>query len=156
MIQRIQTLYLFLSLAGCILLFFFPMAGYVNENQGTYLFFITGVRYLIEPPLTLFFWTTLPLLLMTAVSAVMILLSIFLYRKRRIQILLVSITFLLQIVFISLVLLFYIGYFDRHFNVMHSYKFGIFIPLVSLGFLILANRSIRKDEQLVKSADRLR
>jgi hypothetical protein len=156
MIQRVQTLYLSLSFIGCVLLFFFPLAEYANEVQGTYVFYITGVKYLVDPPLIISFWITLPLLVMVAASAIMILISVFLYRKRRIQVMLVSITFLIHVIFISLVLLFYIGHFDKQFQVMHSYKFGIFIPLVSLGFLILANRSIRKDEMLVKSADRLR
>jgi hypothetical protein len=33
---------------------------------------------------------------------------------------------------------------------------GMVLPLVSILFLILANQGIRKDEALVKSADRLR
>ncbi len=156
MIQRVQTLYLGLSFIGCILLFFFPLAEYVNPDQGTYVFFITGVKYMIEPPMMLYFWTTLPLLAMIVASAIMILISVFLYKKRRIQAMLVSITFLIHVILISLLLLYYVGHFDKLFQTTHSYKFGIFIPLVSLGFLILANRSIRKDEMLVKSADRLR
>jgi hypothetical protein len=37
-----------------------------------------------------------------------------------------------------------------------SYQFGIFLPVISLLLLVLASRAIRKDEALVKSADRLR
>ncbi|RNL82793.1 DUF4293 family protein [Sinomicrobium pectinilyticum] len=33
---------------------------------------------------------------------------------------------------------------------------GIFIPVVSIVFLVLANKAIKKDEDLVKSVDRLR
>jgi ABC-type polysaccharide transport system permease subunit len=33
---------------------------------------------------------------------------------------------------------------------------GMLIPIFSIVFLVLANRAIRKDELLVKSADRLR
>ena len=33
---------------------------------------------------------------------------------------------------------------------------GIFLPLISIVFLVLANKAIKKDEDLVKSADRLR
>lgn len=33
---------------------------------------------------------------------------------------------------------------------------GIFIPLVVIVFLVMANKAIKKDEALVKSVDRLR
>jgi hypothetical protein len=33
---------------------------------------------------------------------------------------------------------------------------GMFIPILSIVLIVLANKAIRKDEQLVKSADRLR
>ncbi|WP_268223263.1 DUF4293 domain-containing protein [Sinomicrobium oceani] len=33
---------------------------------------------------------------------------------------------------------------------------GMFIPVVSIVFLVLANKAIKKDEDLVKSVDRLR
>lgn len=33
---------------------------------------------------------------------------------------------------------------------------GVFIPVVSIVFLVLANKAIKRDENLVKSVDRLR
>jgi hypothetical protein len=33
---------------------------------------------------------------------------------------------------------------------------GIFIPILSIVLLVLANKAIKKDEELVKSVDRLR
>jgi hypothetical protein len=33
---------------------------------------------------------------------------------------------------------------------------GMFIPIASIVFLVLANKAIKKDEDLVKSVDRLR
>lgn len=37
-----------------------------------------------------------------------------------------------------------------------NYGWGLILPFVAVVFLLLANRGIRKDEELVKSADRLR
>ena len=37
-----------------------------------------------------------------------------------------------------------------------SYQIGVYLPLVIMVLLVLANNSIRKDDKLVKSADRLR
>jgi hypothetical protein len=33
---------------------------------------------------------------------------------------------------------------------------GMFLPIVAIVFLVLANKAIKKDEDLVKSVDRLR
>lgn len=158
MIQRIQTLFLSVVAVACILLFFFPLAGYFDETRGNFLLFIRGVEYqnMMEPPFFLYFWKTFPLLLLVCISLIINIISIFSYKKRSLQLLLVNITFLLQIILIGVIFLFYTGHFEKIFNVVPSYQFGIFLPLISLIFLILANRSIRKDEILVRSADRLR
>ncbi len=42
----------------------------------------------------------------------------------------------------------------EHYEV--SYGPGIFFPIISLLFILLANRAIRKDENLVRAADRIR
>lgn len=156
MIQRIQTFYLALVTAACILMFFFPMATYIHDVRGTYVFFVYGMKYLMEPPVVVSFWLIFPLLFLTAATGILCLVAIFLYKKRKLQILFVSIAFFLQIILITSVFLFYMNNFDQLLQVEHSYRFGVFIPLVSLGFLILANRAIKKDESMVQSADRLR
>jgi len=156
MIQRIQTFYLAIVVAACILMFFFPMATYVHDVRGTYILFVYGLKYLMDPPVILEFWLIFPLLAITAATGILTLAAIFLYKRRKLQVLFVSIAFFLQIIFITSVFLFYINHFDQLLQVTHSYRFGIFIPLVSLGFLILANRAIKKDESMVQSADRLR
>ena len=33
---------------------------------------------------------------------------------------------------------------------------GVFLPIISIVFLVMANKAIKKDEELVKSVDRLR
>lgn len=41
-------------------------------------------------------------------------------------------------------------------GVTTSYEVGSVFPIVALVFLVLALRGIRKDEKLIRSADRLR
>lgn len=41
-------------------------------------------------------------------------------------------------------------------DAVRTWQYGLLLPLVSLVFLILAGNFIKKDEKLVKSADRLR
>lgn len=157
MIQRIQTLYLAGSMIACILLFFLPVARFFNEPQGTYLFFVAGVRYLEDPTSLLYFWQTFPLALLTGLSLILVVAAIFLYKNRKLQVLMVNIAFLLHVALIMLIYFYYIGHFQHLFKVATpSYLPGVFVPVVSLFLLVLASRAIRKDEALVKAADRLR
>jgi len=58
-----------------------------------------------------------------------------------------------------LVFLLYSRFFEKRLGgggIPSTYQFGMYIPLISLVFLVLASRAIRKDEALIKSSDRLR
>ena len=156
MIQRIQSLYLFVVAVACTLLFFFPMIDYIDPGKGTYKLFATGMKSYSDLPGLLFFWETLPLLVLVIASLVMALITIFLYKKRRNQFQLVNINVLLNVVIVALVFLLYSRIFENRLQIPSNYQFGMYIPLISLVFLVLASRSIRKDEAMVKSSDRLR
>jgi hypothetical protein len=156
MLQRIQTLYLLVIVVVCILLFFFPMIEYVG-NAGTYKLYITGMHASGENQGALFFWQVFPLMVLVILSLGMAAVTIVFYEKRRLQILLVSVNLLLNVVIVALVFLVYSKIFQAHLsNPVVNYQFGMYIPLISLVFLVLASRAIRKDEALVRSTDRLR
>lgn len=158
MIQRIQSLYLFVVAVACTLLFFFPMIEYISPG-GTYKLFATGMRSYSDVPGILFFWQTFPLLFVVIVSLALSIITIFLFRKRRLQFQLVNINVLINVLLIALVFLVYSKFFEHRLvggGTQSSYQFGMYIPLISLVFLILASRAIRNDEALVKSSDRLR
>jgi cytochrome c biogenesis factor len=132
------------------------MIDYINDLKGTYKLFITGMRYYGDVPLTLFFFQTLPLLVLLCSSVLLALITIFIFKKRRLQVLLININILVNIVLIALVFLVYSRLFENRLQTLSTYEFGMYIPLISLVFLVLANRAVRKDIALVKSADRLR
>ena len=48
------------------------------------------------------------------------------------------------------------AYFNFGSGVEYSLGIGLFLPLLSLILVVMANRSILKDEKLVRSSDRLR
>jgi|WetSurMetagenome_2_1015567.scaffolds.fasta_scaffold57697_3 hypothetical protein len=156
MIQRIQTLYLSAAIISYILLFFFPIADYANEIQGTYRLFVTGMKY-TEQHTTVNFWATFPMLGLLVVAAIFTVISLFQYRKRKTQLLLVNLSILFTIILVGLIFLFYADHFFQDVvKVRPTYQFGCFVPLISLVFLLLSFRAIRKDDALVKSTDRLR
>jgi hypothetical protein len=156
MIQRIQTLFLSVAIIACALLFFFPIATYQNEIQGTYKLFATGMKYM-DQQTSINFWATFPMLFLLSASILLSLAAIFTFKKRKLQLLFVNINILFTIAFVAFIFLFYSDHFFREIvKAQPSYQFGGFIPLISLVFLILAFRAIRKDEALIKSTDRLR
>ncbi|MEX0274022.1 MAG: DUF4293 domain-containing protein [Flavobacteriaceae bacterium] len=88
------------------------------------------------------------------VSGILALIAIFMFKNRKNQFVLNRLNIILN--------LFLLGFFVyRSLNVsgetMVSEKgIGMLIPIFSIVFLVLANRAIKKDEDLVKSVDRLR
>ena len=64
----------------------------------------------------------------------------------------------LEIVMVALIFFVYAKIIETNLFASPDYleEAGIYFPLISLIFLILANRSIMKDEKLVRSVDRLR
>ncbi len=89
-----------------------------------------------------------------AISAVLAFVAIFLYKKRKNQFVLNRLNMILN--------LFLLGFFvyrslvlSGEINVSEK-GIGMLLPIISIVFLVLANRAIKKDEDLVKSVDRLR
>jgi hypothetical protein len=158
MIQRIQSLFLLISALAGILLFFFPVATFYDELLGNYRFLITGIDSMDPTPKIQFSsWFTSPLWIIAGAATGLSVITILLYRNRLLQLRLVAFNILFNILLIILIFIFYINKIQEFTQIAPSYKqIGIFLPLISLLFLVLANRSIRKDEAKVKAADRLR
>ncbi|TRZ44491.1 DUF4293 domain-containing protein [Robertkochia solimangrovi] len=88
-------------------------------------------------------------------SAVMAFLTIFLFKNRKRQFVLNRLNIILNFVLLgffvyrSLIL-------SGETNAVSEKGIGMLLPIVSIVFLVLANKAIKKDEDLVKSVDRLR
>jgi hypothetical protein len=150
MIQRIQSIYLFLAGLSAISLFlsFMPL-GIADSAQAESLPVILrdGVYNLND---------NIILLILTVSSSVIAFLTIFLYKNRGLQ---MKIAALMMILSLGLLITAYLIYYQQTKAFPNSTEhlgLGIFSPVLSILFGSLANRSIRKDEKLVKSMDRLR
>jgi hypothetical protein len=158
MIQRIQTVYLSLTAIAIALLFAFPLAQFLSGN-GAYIFSVTGLKNMVpgEPPAfnTLIF---LPMILVSAAVGILSVFTIFQYKNRALQIRLTSVGVLSLIALIMGIFFLYIPMIEKTTGIIPDYSkaFGIYLPLVALVFLVLANRAIKRDDKLVRSADRLR
>jgi hypothetical protein len=79
----------------------------------------------------------------------------FQFRKRIIQIKLGKANILLN-VFLVVVTFFYLDGIKEGIAAQFSYKIGVVFPLLSMILILMANRAIRRDENLVRATDRLR
>ena len=142
MIQRLQSIWMFIAAIVMALLYKLPMAKGLKGDTGMLL---NGSLESLDH---------VALIVMNSVSLGLILLAIFLFKKRPVQL---KINALNMLLILALPI---IAYFllrtDQGGEALVAIVPGTFFPAVAILFLILANRSIRKDDKLVKSADRLR
>ena len=112
---------------------------------------------------------TWPLVTLALVAAVLGLASIFLFKNRRLQMRLAALGFMATLVYVFMLFFWAV---DKYADVLSndgmlksfladakpevSWGAGAFIPMAALVFFFLAQRAIRKDEALVRAADRLR
>jgi len=152
MIQRIQTVYL---LVACILLaiiFVFPYAELLGANDQVYIFNYNGLSLLGQDSL---YFLTVPPIILLGLTVLIGLVSIFLFKKRVLQMRLNFINLILILGYIGLNY-YYIHSFSNQLNGMVSYKITAAFPLVAVILIFLAIKSIGKDEALIRSMDRLR
>ena len=137
MIQRIQTIYLLLAfmLTG-ILPFFIPLW---TMSDGKEYFFMQNQVYIVVLGLS----TTLSLL------------SIVSYKKRQNQFVIDRLNIILNLILLGLFVYRSLNLSGETIAVSEK-GIGMFLPIVAIVLLVLANKAIKKDEDLVKSVDRLR
>lgn len=162
MIQRRQSIYMFLAAVLSALLFFVPLATFVTGDN-VMNFTVFGIDNPGEM-LSLESITTWPLVVLAILMTLVPLITIFLYKKREKQVRLCRLNLLVNIIFIGLVFLYYendilmviAAIEGDSYELDVAYFIGMAFPLVNLVLEILAIRGIKKDIELLKSVDRLR
>ena len=162
MIQRRQTIFMLLSAIISALLFFMPLISF-NANGEVMRFTIFGIENPIDT-LTLSQSYTWPLIVLTILMTLAPLVTIFLYKKRELQVRLCHLNMLVNIIFIGLVFIYYesdvmsviFAVENDIYSLDVAYFIGMAFPLVNLVLEIFAIRGIKKDIELLKSIDRLR
>ena len=136
MLQRIQTVYLLISaliLGGLYL--WFPIikseSGFIiiSNNEPMVLGLIFG-------------------------SILLTLLSILNFKKRQLQFVINRLSIILN--FLLLGVFVYRSLTLSGETLVSEKGIGVLLPIISIVFLVMANKAIKKDEDLVKSVDRLR
>jgi hypothetical protein len=144
MIQRIQSIYLLIAtvLSGGLI---FPLNLWITE-QGTEFYALDSLssdNLVLASVFVLFM-----------ASSLLTLITIFQFKKRQLQFVLGRLTILINFILVGILV-----YFAQNLSgeIQVSEKgIGLLIPIFTIVFVALANKSIKKDEELVKSVDRLR
>ena len=143
MIQRIQTLYLMVAaMAAGGLTFVFSL--WIENELTTYAFNLFSSENMLLKMIPVFFIG----------SSVLSLITIFLFKKRQLQFVLNRLNILINLILLG-VLIYYLLILSGETKISEK-GIGVFIPFIVVLLLVLANRAIYKDENLVKSVDRLR
>ncbi|MBT8319894.1 MAG: DUF4293 domain-containing protein, partial [Gramella sp.] len=87
-------------------------------------------------------------------SAAISLVSIFMFKNRKLQFVLGRLNIILNL-FLLGVFVYWSLTLPGEMDISEK-GIGMFLPIISIVFIVLANKAIKKDEDLVKSVDRLR
>lgn len=150
MIQRIQSVFLLLVCILMALVVFSPLLTVLTETGAKLTFDSFG---LFTKQITFFTWGIVSI---GSVCAILPLINIFLYKKRKLQVKIGYLTTLMIILFYVTVFVYFNALTNKHAVSFESMQYGIIIPLIALIFNVLAIVKIKKDENLIKSLDRIR
>ena len=151
MIQRIQSIYLLLVTALLTSNIFLPIASFVDSKGMVYPLTPLHVSF-PEAWLNYTPWGQLALLILGALIAFA---SIFLYKNRKLQIRMSVFNLLIMAGFYSVVLVSVI-FLKNSSKAELNPSFGLCLPLIAMILNYLAIRAIRKDDEMVRAADRIR
>lgn len=156
--QRKQTVFLALAAILALATWFFPVATH-ERGQDQYVFRTTGL-FTMEGVVVQDVDVKMPFHVVLTVVAAALIGCIFFYGNRPRQLRFVRSTYLVTLAIIAFLFITdnsiqsYMG--NGGGSVVSHYGVSFFLPLGTLVFSVLAERSIRGDEALVRSADRLR
>ena len=135
MLHRIQSLYLLIAAvcSGAL-----SLSTYLLVSEGVTVYVIDSISYLV----------------LFEGSAMLSLISIFLFKSRQTQFVLGRLNIILNFILLGLFVFRLLSLPGGPANPEKG--IGLLIPIFSIVLLALANKAIKKDETLVKSVDRLR
>jgi len=158
MIQRIQTLFLLAAAILSFIIIINPVSEMRLIDKSQVKFTSFRIKSVNEPVKTYLY--TYPIGVIAIVSTLFSLLAIFLFHKRIIQMRLCVYNILINIALLLIMFFYYFKIRNDTFNqfsiVSHSFTYTVIFPIVIIILLFQAFRTIRRDELLIKSYNRLR
>jgi hypothetical protein len=155
-IQRIQTLYLLAAGVLMALMLFFPLAEVAADGRSFYTVYSRGWFFHEGGETVDMAMPTWPVFILVGVLVLLPLFTLFLYRKRKLQIRISVYCIILAFGLIGLIYYFFLIGFRQLDEPAYAFRFPLIVPVIFIVLMYLAFRGIRKDEILVRSLDRIR
>lgn len=148
MLQRIQTLFLLGVVIIAFLIMYLPIYELIKEPTIS-----TDLSTESTDQFTVF--NNAILAIINGAIGLLALVAIFLFKNRNLQIRACNLALLIDCIFIGL-LFFSADTMSSTLRMRVHYLYGSYLPIINAVFLFLAVRFIKRDEELIRSANRLR
>jgi len=142
MIQRIQSVYLLLAAISSSLIYVFPPITATSAPLSSELPVVVSKQLETASSIGLF------------LSIMVLIITIFMYNRRPLQVRLISTSVIL--LFVCIIFESFSIVQDAPNGILYSYSFHLIFPFLAFVFSVLARKAILRDERLVRSADRIR
>ncbi|WP_299124673.1 DUF4293 domain-containing protein [uncultured Tenacibaculum sp.] len=145
MIQRIQSIYLLVAaIISGGLTSVFSLWTNAKNNTPIYIMDLFSGASILENVTPVLFFT----------SAILAIVTLFLFKNRQLQFVLGRLNILINLFLLGILI--YLSQTLSGEALVSEKGIGMFFPVIVILLLVLANKAIKKDEDLVKSVDRLR
>lgn len=140
MIQRIQSVYLALAfMTSGVLPFVFKLWTETTTDTIVDVYFVHSMLYVV----------------LFGMASTLSIMSLVNFKKRQQQFVMNRVAIILNFILLGLFVYRVLNLSGEAAKVSEK-GIGMFLPIISIVFLVLANKAIKRDEDLVKSVDRLR
>ncbi len=155
MLQRIQSVYLFLVFVFAILFATLPIAQFNMETADLSLRLFRYKAFFDQTAFSAN-WVGILLIISWFTTCILTVLTTFKFKARLFQIKLGKLNILLHVFLVMLTFFFIDNLRKQVESIELNYGPGVVFPVISLIFILMAIKAIKKDEALVRSADRFR
>lgn len=156
MIQRIQTLFIFLVLIASAAFFIFPIGSVVLNDLGDSIpVKLWGFEYVNQSTMQNDFFCGWYMPIYFGLISLVSLITILLFKRRTLQVRLSVFNIILQFFSIGILILF-LYFCKKQCGISFKTTILIVVPLAQIILTVLAIRHILIDDALIKSIDRLR
>lgn len=156
MLQRVQTIWLFFATVALFALFLFPCVQVLGDLHGSAKSIkVSGIYENINGQIVQTEGFTL-LTIATVIVALLPFVAIFMYQNRKRQIVICYVALILILIHSFWLVQVVKKAIHPLILEMDNYGLGLILPSLSILLVILAIKGIRRDEKLIRSADRLR
>jgi hypothetical protein len=156
MIQRVQSIYLFLVVILMSFMLMGPLAELALKDGQAVIFHSYAIKKYLTNEHSNLILHTFPVLILICLAGLISFANIFLFHRRILQMRFCLLNILFMIGLLGLIFYYYFRVTSNLLIENHALKLPVVFPVVGIVLTLLAYRGINEDEVMVRSYDRLR